>query len=174
VTAYYLWLPFLLTFCFGFAKIPRSLWRSYLENGLLRNLIGTGGEPGAITQNFLDFRPRYAKYHFYFGFCEFLNIIMVVFSIVMTDALLLGKFWGYGQEVLHYIWSVKHVGPEGQFLSHDPMCELFPTEVCSSCPDSTIERLGYLSFHRRAAKDISAPLIPPPLSFHHILPISQS
>ena len=35
VTAYYLWLPFLLTFCFGFAKFPRSVWRNFLENGLV-------------------------------------------------------------------------------------------------------------------------------------------
>ena len=35
MTAYYLWLPFLLTFCFGFAKFPRSVWRNFLENGLV-------------------------------------------------------------------------------------------------------------------------------------------
>eukprot|EP00092_Neocalanus_flemingeri_P061273 GFUD01073628.1.p2 GENE.GFUD01073628.1~~GFUD01073628.1.p2 ORF type:complete len:185 (+),score=35.78 GFUD01073628.1:3-557(+) len=49
--------------------------------------------------------------------------------MVMTDALLLNKFFPYGREVLNYIWSVKHVGPEGNHLTHDPMCELFPTEV---------------------------------------------
>ena len=95
----------------------------------VRNLLGSGAEPAVITQNFLDFRPRYAKYHFYFGFCEFLNMCMVILSLFITDALLLNKFWGYGQDVLHYMWSVKHVGPEGQYLTHDPMCELFPTEV---------------------------------------------
>ena len=98
----------------------------------VRNLLGTGAEPAVITQNFLDFRPRYAKYHFYFGFCEFLNMVMVILSLFITDALLLNKFWGYGQDVLHYMWSVKHVGPEGQYLTHDPMCELFPTEVSYS------------------------------------------
>jgi hypothetical protein len=39
VTAYYLWLPFLLTFCFGFAKFPRSLWRNYLEGNMVRNIL---------------------------------------------------------------------------------------------------------------------------------------
>ena len=72
---------------------------------------------------------RYAKYHIYFGFCEFMNLVMVIFSMFMTDALLLNKFFTYGQETLNYIWSVKHVGPEGKYLTHDPMCELFPTEV---------------------------------------------
>jgi len=148
VTAYYLWLPFLLTFCFGFAKFPRSLWRKFLENNLIRSLLGTGAEPAVITQNFLDFRARYAKYHFYFGFCEFLNLVMVILSLFMTDALLLNKFWGYGQDVLHYMWSVKHVGPEGQFLTHDPMCELFPTEVACyiriGATTGAIDRTNYL------------------------------
>jgi hypothetical protein len=148
VTAYYLWLPFLLTFCFGFAKFPRSVWRNFLENGLVRNLLGSGAEVAVITQNFIDFRPRYAKYHFYFGFCEFLNMIMVILSLFITDALLLNKFWGYGQDVLHYMWSVKHVGPEGQYLTHDPMCELFPTEVACyiriGATTGAIDRTNYL------------------------------
>ena len=32
-------------------------------------------------------------------------------------------------QVLNYIWAVKHVGEDGKYLTHDPMCELFPTEV---------------------------------------------
>jgi len=147
VTAYYLWLPFLLTLCFGLAKVPRSLWRNMLEGRMLANLLA-GGQPEAIAQNFLAFRARYAKYHIYFGFCELLNLVMVVLSIVVTDALLLGKFWGYGQEVLHYMFSVKHVGPEGQYLTHDPMCELFPTEVACyiriGATTGAIDRANYL------------------------------
>ena len=148
VTAYYLWIPFLLTFCFGFAKFPRSLWRNFLENGLIRNILGGQSDPAVICQNFLDFRMRYAKYHFYFGFCEFLNLLMVLLSMFMTDALLLNKFFAYGQEVLNYIWSVKHVGPEGKYLSHDPMCELFPTEVACyiriGATTGALDRSNYL------------------------------
>jgi len=148
VTAYYLWLPFLLTFCFGFAKIPRSIWRNFLEGGLMRNIIGTQADPSAIAQNFLDFRSRYARYHIYFGFCEFLNLIMVLASMVMTDAMLLNKFFSYGQEVFNYIWSVKHVGPDGKYLTHDPMCELFPTEVACyiriGATTGAVDRSNYL------------------------------
>ena len=39
VTAYYLWLPFLLTFCFGFAKVPRTIWRNFLEGNMIKNII---------------------------------------------------------------------------------------------------------------------------------------
>ena len=31
--------------------------------------------------------------------------------------------------MLTYIWAVKQVAEDGKFLTHDPMCELFPTEV---------------------------------------------
>jgi len=148
VTAYYLWIPFLLTFCFGFAKFPRSLWRNFLENGLIRNIIGGQNDPAVVAQNFLDFRMRYAKYHVYFGLCEFLNIVMVLLSMMLTDSLLLNKFFGYGQEVLNYIWSVKHIGPDGKYLSHDPMCELFPTEVACyiriGATTGAIDRSNYL------------------------------
>jgi len=147
VTAYYLWLPFLLTFCFGFAKMPRSLWRNFLEGNMLRNII-QDRDPATITSNFFDFRPRFARYHMYFGFCEFLNLIAVLLSVVITDALLLNKFWGYGQEVLNYIWSVKHVGEDGKYLTHDPMCELFPTEVACyiriGATTGSIDRSNYL------------------------------
>ena len=49
----------------------------------------------------------------------------------VTDALLLNKFFGYGQEVFRYIWSEKTIDPvSGRYHgTHDPMCELFPTEV---------------------------------------------
>ena len=53
----------------------------------------------------------------------------VVRAIFVTDALLPGKFLSYGQDTLPYNFSLKHVELEGQFLSHDPQCELFPTEV---------------------------------------------
>ncbi len=50
-------------------------------------------DPSTIAQNFFDFRPRFGRYHFYFGFCEFLNLVMILLSVVVTDALLLNKFW---------------------------------------------------------------------------------
>jgi len=148
VTAYYLWLPFLLTFCFGFAKMPRSLWRRMLEGGMLNNIIGNG-EAETIANNFCKFQSRNARYHFYFGFCEFLNLVMCVFSMFVTDALLLNKFFGYGQDVFNYIWSEKEYHPStGKPITHDPMCELFPTEV--SCyinigaTTGAIDRSNYL------------------------------
>jgi len=149
VTAYYLWLPFLLTFCFGFAKMPRSLWRRMLEGGMLKDIIANGDSPETIANNFIKFQRRFSKYHFYFAFCEFLNLVMVLLSMFVTDALLLNKFFGYGQEVFSYIWSEKSYHPTtGKPLTHDPMCELFPTEV--SCyinigaTTGAIDRSNYL------------------------------
>ena len=85
VTAYYLWLPYLLAVCFVLARMPRSTWKRFFENGLIRCILkgksetptspmrGGGGGGGMgnqnsqanqkknkeIAENFLDFRHRY-------------------------------------------------------------------------------------------------------------------
>ena len=64
---------------------------------MMQNLLAGGLEPAPVTRNFLSLRPRYTKYYFYFGFREFLNLMTVVRSIFVTDALLPGKFLSYGQ-----------------------------------------------------------------------------
>ena len=61
---------------------------------------------------------------------------------------IINKFFGYGQNVINYIWSVKQVGPEGKYLSHDPMCELFLTEVACyiliGASTGAIDRRNYI------------------------------
>ena len=59
---------------------------------MMQNPLAGGLEPATVTRNFLSLRPRYTKYNLYFGFCEFLNLMTMVLSIVVTNALLLGKF----------------------------------------------------------------------------------
>jgi hypothetical protein len=53
VTAYYLWLPFLLTFCFALAKFPRSIWRNCLEGNMIRDIlqVQTQGTPSPVEGN---------------------------------------------------------------------------------------------------------------------------
>ena len=63
VTAYYLWLPYLLTFCIIFAKLPHSMWKSFFENGMMKKILGSsqgnnsaqfpqgGGGGGAVGGN---------------------------------------------------------------------------------------------------------------------------
>lgn len=116
---------------------------------MLKDIIANGDSPETIANNFIKFQRRFSKYHFYFAFCEFLNLVMVLLSMFVTDALLLNKFFGYGQEVFSYIWSEKSYHPTtGKPLTHDPMCELFPTEV--SCyinigaTTGAIDRSNYL------------------------------
>jgi len=128
VTAYYLWIPFLLLVCFGLAKVARSLWRNVLEGNLM-SIVIQDGDPTSISNNFFDFRRRFRRYHLHFGLCEMVNLLMLLLSVVITDSLLLNKFWSYGKQVSSYIWSTKHVNEDGRFITHDPMCELFPTEV---------------------------------------------
>ena len=59
------------------------------------------------------------------------------------------KFFSYGQDVFRYIWGDKgDLNHFGRYEKHDPMCELFPTEV--SCyinigaTTGAIDRSNYL------------------------------
>ena len=123
MSAYYLWIPFLPTFYFNFTKFTRLLGKYFLENNIIKNSLGGQYDPAVICQNFLNIRRRYTKHHIYFG------LYKLLFHKLLTDTHRLNKFFRYGQEALNYIWSVKHIGPEGKYLSHDLRCELFPTEV---------------------------------------------
>lgn len=127
VTAYYLWLPFLLTFCIGFAKLPRTLWKGVLEGGLIRNILFQTEDHHAIVQNFLDLRGRYTAYQVWFGLCELLNMAMICVSMWTCDLLFNNKFWSYGSDVVNYLQDLKHIPMAAKL--HDPMCEVFPTEV---------------------------------------------
>ena len=141
VTAYYLWLPYLLTLALALSKLPRGLWRM-LEGELVKQILDSS-EPETIADNFIKFQPRFGRYHFYLFVCEVLNFIMVGLTVFVTDIVLNNKFALYGPEVFKYIWEQKTVNN-----THNPMCELFPTEV--SCyinigaTTGAIDRTHYL------------------------------
>lgn len=73
-------------------------------------------------------------------------MFMVILSFILTHWLLNRQFFSYGMSVLDYIGTPKRI--EGQYMTHDPQCELFPTEVaCTfSVGASTggIDRSNYL------------------------------
>eukprot|EP00092_Neocalanus_flemingeri_P018947 GFUD01020527.1.p1 GENE.GFUD01020527.1~~GFUD01020527.1.p1 ORF type:complete len:460 (+),score=47.04 GFUD01020527.1:248-1627(+) len=190
ITAYYLWLPYLLSLLFAFAKLPHSIWKRFFENNLIVHILGgqnngqnpnqnqhqnqnenkqenhNGGQgpqnqtpgqgknknrsnrsrPLEIAQNFVDFRSKYNHYHKKFAFWEATNILTVLLSMQTTHWILNYKFFPYGLEVIEYISSYGQQ-PGGRSL-HDPMCELFPTEVaCNINIGSTtgaIDRTNFL------------------------------
>jgi len=159
ITAYYLWLPYLLSLLFVLAKAPHSAWKRFFENNLINHILGgaTGGMdqtqhnfsmfggphgptpqgmrgkqrkrnqgPGEIAQNFVEYRRRgkYDRYHKKFAFWEGFNLVTVFTSMCVTHWILNYKFMNYGMEVIEY---VTYYGRSHRM--HDPMCELFPTEV---------------------------------------------
>ena len=40
ITAYYLWLPYLLSLLFVLAKAPHSAWKKFFENNLIAHILG--------------------------------------------------------------------------------------------------------------------------------------
>jgi len=191
VTAYYLWLPYLLSLLFVFAKLPHSAWKRFFENNLIAHILGgqngqnqnqnenknenqNGGQgqnnqtpgqgggggqggknrqgnrsksrPVEIAQNFIEFQANYNHYHKKFFFWEASNILTVYLSMQTTHWILNYKFFPYGVQVIDYINSYGQQSSEK--MMHDPMCELFPTEVaCNINIGSTtgaIDRTNFL------------------------------
>jgi hypothetical protein len=115
------------------------LWRRYLEHGVLKSVLVNKNSAPAIAQAFLEFRLRYGRYQLDYALCEFLNLGSTVASIVITNLLLRRKFLWYGIDVAeYYLSSAPELSAaeygyrrryEQQKPLHDPMCELFPTEV---------------------------------------------
>ena len=161
ITAYYLWLPYLLSLLFVIAKAPHSAWKRYFENNLIAQILGgatAGGGmdqtqhnwsafggphgptpggmgrkqrkmksgPAEIAQNFIEYRRRgkYDRYHKKFAFWEGANLVSTFVSMCVTHWILNYNFMNYGMEVIEYVtyYGRSHA-------MHDPMCELFPTEV---------------------------------------------
>ena len=184
MTAYYLWLPYLLSLLFVFAKLPHSAWKRFFENNLIGHILGgqnqsqnqnenkhenqNGGSQGPhnqtpgqgknrqgnrfksrpveIASNFVEFQANYNHYHKKFFFWEASNIFTVYLSMQTTHWILNYKFFPYGVQVIEYINSYGQ--PSHGKMLHDPMCELFPTEVaCNINIGSTtgaIDRTNFL------------------------------
>ena len=139
VTNYYLWLPSLLTLTFLMSKSPQLLWKGYFDEGLITHIIAGNedsagerkikiGTPREIAAQFIEYRKRFTSYHINFTVCEVLNVLVVLSSIQITHWLMNHKFWLYGLEVITYLHTYQEARAHNVTL-HDPMCEVFPTEV---------------------------------------------
>merc|ERR1719402_1229138 len=86
-----------------------------------------------IAKTFVKFRHAFCFYHKKFLAAEMLNAFCVALSIYISDVLLNQQFFTYGFRVIMYLNAGTHkVTKEDEYITHDPMCELFPTEVgCS-------------------------------------------
>ena len=58
-----------------------------------------------------------------------MNIISIILSVGLCHWLLNYQFAFYGLKVIEYLGTQKKLNSLGQYVTHDPMCELFPTEV---------------------------------------------
>jgi len=81
-----------------------------------------------IANKFIEYRGKYWTYQLTFAFWETSNFLSVLASMQVTDWLLNNKFWKYGLDVLYYLHNYQDFRINGERL-HDPMCEVFPTEV---------------------------------------------
>jgi len=85
-------------------------------------------KPLEIARKYIEYRRKFNSYHHTFAFWEIFNIVTTIISIQVTHWLLNRKFWSYGLEVIYYLNHYQGYQEQGEKL-HDPMCEVFPTEV---------------------------------------------
>ena len=133
-THYYIWLPFVLAIVAIITKLPWILWKNVLERGLMKKLVADMDQDGSKTaERILSVvRGRNSNsgiYNFGFAFCEFLNIVVVIVSMSILNALLNGEFSSYGTNVQTYMSFVPNPNLPEQESPANPMCHLFPTEV---------------------------------------------
>jgi len=130
-THYYLWLPFVLGVCMGLVKLPRVVWKSVCERGLMASLVEreTGEK---IAARFRKLTNRSNTYFICFVICEILNICALLSCFGLLDRLLNGKFWSYGLDVTGYYSSNQGLDKP------NPMCNLFPTEVACNVASGSI------------------------------------
>jgi len=87
--------------------------------------------PKNMATSFIEFRHSYDSYQRNFMMLETLNIFTLIASALVTHWILNFKFLNYGPQVIDYLSSYGSYYSKGRRL-HDPMCELFPTEVSCS------------------------------------------
>jgi len=87
--------------------------------------------PKNMATSFIEFRHNYDSYQRNFMLLETLNIFTLIASALVTHWILNFKFLNYGPQVIDYLSVYGSYYSRGRKL-HDPMCELFPTEVSCS------------------------------------------
>merc|ERR1719458_484519 len=144
-THYYIWLPFVLAIVAIITKLPWILWKNVLERGLMKKLVADMDQDGSKTAERIlaVVRGRNSNsgiYNFGFAFCEFLNIVVVIVSMSILNALLNGEFSSYGTNVQTYMSFVPNPNLYEQTPPANPMCHLFPTEVSCNVKSGGITR----------------------------------
>ena len=127
-TSYYVWLPSVLCILAVMTKVPRFLWRNIIEGSFtakhVKDIDTDSKNDNKVAKRFFRVivKKSWKAVHYNFGYavCEILNIAMLVASVATLDSLFHGMFIGYGRDVRMYYEDR---------LAHNPMCNLFPTEV---------------------------------------------
>merc|ERR1719151_324953 len=142
-THYYIWLPFVLAIIATMTKLPWILWKNVLERGLMKKLVADMDQDGSKTAERIlavvkGRNSNSGIYNFGFAFCEFLNIVVVIVSMSILNALLNGEFASYGTNVQTYMSFVPNPNLFEQTAPANPMCHLFPTEVSCNVKSGAI------------------------------------
>ena len=128
--AYYQWVPLMFAMQAVMFHLPHFIWK-IMEGGRIEQIIGDLNDELsdqnehriADIAEYMKQRMRHPHEHQVwsanFIFCEFLNLLNVIFQIVLTNRFLGGTFYTYFLEV--FTWS--SLDPEDRV---EPMSKVFP------------------------------------------------
>merc|ERR1712013_490574 len=169
--AYYQWVPYYLLMLAVAFYFPHLLWKA-LEGGRLAALLlhqdedeETQEEEEKDVREFGDQRQsvpwerieRIAEYleqkarlglgsgmdDIHLLFCEVVNLVVVVASLLLSNTFLGGQFWQFGAEALH--WQLQE---EEKRLDVDPLSRVFPKmtkcEFLMYGPSGTLQNVDAL------------------------------
>merc|ERR1719397_954527 len=103
-TSYNVILPYMMMICLILIKVPRFIWTSCVERGVLVGPVGKAEPSEKIVAGFKKLRSRNVQVFYQIGFalCELLNIVMLHICFIIVNKTLKGQFSNFGQQVMEF------------------------------------------------------------------------
>jgi len=141
-TNYYIWLPFVLTICAIITKLPGLLWKNFFESGQMEKITNDcqaeKSDGAKIKKVLMESTLLINMYNLSFAFSEVLNFLALAINWMIINSLLGGKFSDYGTKAREYLTFTYDKELPGDMGPHNPMCNVFPTEVSCSVASGAV------------------------------------
>jgi len=135
-TNYYIWLPFVLTICAIITKLPSLFWKNFFESGHMEKITNDcqaeKSDGAKIKKVLMESSLQINMYNINFAVSELLNFFALAINWMIINSLLGGKFGDYGTKAREYLTFTYDKELVDDLGPHNPMCNVFPTEVSCS------------------------------------------
>ena len=115
-------------------EVPRFIWTSCVERGVLVGLVGKAEPSEKIVAGFKKLRSRNVQVFYQIGFalCELLNLVMLHICFIIVNKTLKGQFSNFGQQVMEF-YKQPIIGNNNERKFGNPMCQVeYMSAVCKN------------------------------------------